>query len=293
MIRIGVALLLAALTHLPAAWSAVVTDDDGRRIALAHTPTRIISVAPGATEMLFAAGAGRLIIATVEYSDEPAAAKLIPRIGDGIAVDMERVVALKPDIVVVWPGGGNPAQIAQLARLGLPLYHQQVNALGDIPASLRRLGVLAGTQPAAERAAQDIETRLAQLRRRHRGSPQPSVLLQVWNHPIYTVGGRHLMSDALRFCGARNVFGDLTDMGPAVDVESVMARDPDFIVAVAPPGAAAGWLADWKRFRHLRAVQDDHLIELEDWRLSRLGPSALGGTEALCRAIDGKRRAHP
>ena len=118
--------------------------------------------------MLFAVGAGEHVIATVEYSDEPEAAKRVPRIGDGIAIDMERVVALRPDVVVVWPGGGNPAQIVKLASLGFPLYHQQVNALADLPASLRRLGELAGTQPAAERAAHDIELRLAALEQRYR-----------------------------------------------------------------------------------------------------------------------------
>jgi iron complex transport system substrate-binding protein len=286
---IGLA-LLATLTLLPPALSGVVvTDDAGRQITLQKTPARIISVAPGATEMLFAAGAGNLINATVEYSDEPPAAKSIPRIGDGIAVDMERIVALKPDVLVVWPGGGNPAQISQLERLGFPLYRQQVNALGDIPGSLRRLGALTGTQLAAENAARDIEARLVQLKRRYGDSRQTTVLLQVWQHPVYTVGGKHLMTDALRLCGARNVFGDLTDMGPAVDVEAVIARDPDFIVAVAPPGSAAAWLADWRRFTHLRAVQNNRLIEFEDWRLSRLGPSALGGTEALCRALESRR----
>lgn len=290
MIRtLSIALLIAFGFPL-AGWGAVVvTDDAGQRITLPHTPARIISVAPGATEMLFTAGAGNLVIATVEYSDEPPAARRVPRIGDGIAVDMERVVALKPDVVVVWPGGGNPAQIAQLEKLGFPLYRQQVDALSDIPGSLRRLGALAGTQSAAERAARDIEARLARLKQTHGSGLAPTVLLQVWNHPIYTVGGRHLMTDALRFCGARNVFDDLTEMGPAVDVEAVIARNPDFIVAVAPPGTGAGWLADWKRFPHLRAVRDNHLIEMTEGNLTRLGPSVLSGTEALCLAIDGKR----
>lgn len=284
MRRFGSVLLLGLLCH--AACSAVVvTDDEGRRIELSHIPTRIVSMAPGATEMLFAAGAEKLLIATVEYSDEPPAAKLVPRIGDGIAVDMERVVALRPDVVVIWPGGGNPAQIAQLEKLQLPLYRQQVNALADIPASLRRLGILAGTSVEAERGARDIEFRLAQLKQRYRNAVPPTVLLQVWNRPIYTVGGKHLMTDALRYCGARNVFDDLAEMGPAVDVEAVLARDPDFIVAIAPPGSGAAWLADWKRFPRLRAVRNGHLIAMVEGNLTRLGPSALAGTEALCRKL--------
>jgi iron complex transport system substrate-binding protein len=289
MKRVRQALLLAMLVLSPAAFGITVTDDEGRRLVLPRNPTRIISTAPGATEMLFAVGAGKQLIATVEYSDEPPAAKQIPRIGDGIAVDLERVVALRPDIVVVWPGGGNPAQIAQLEKLGLPLYRQQVNALDDIPGSLRRLGALTGTTEKAQSAAKDIETRLARLTQRYAGAKAPTVLLQVWDRPIYTIGGKHLMTDALRYCGARNVFADLKENGPAVDVEAVIARDPDFIIAVAPPGSGVAWLAEWKRFPRLSAVRNHRLISLVEGSLTRLGPSALDGTEALCRALDGKR----
>jgi iron complex transport system substrate-binding protein len=277
--------LLAWLTSLAAPAAVLVTDDSGKRLALPRSPTRIISMAPGATEMLFAAGAGQYVMATVEYSDEPAEAKRVLRIGDGIAVDMERVVALRPDVVVVWPGGGNPAQIAKLEALGLPLYRQQVNTLAELPASLRRLGILAATTPAAERAAKDIETRLAALARRYGGVPRRSVLLQVWNRPIYTVGGSQLMSDSLRACGARNVFEELREMGPAVDVEAVVARDPEIIVAVGPRGEPRKWLDEWHKFKSLRAVRTGRLIAFEDSRLPRLGPSAVAATEALCRAL--------
>ena len=273
-----------------AASSAItVTDDAGRSITLPHSPQRIISIAPGATEMLFAAGAGNRVIATVEFSDEPADAKKVPRIGDSNAIDIERVVALRPDVVVVWEGGSNVAQVAQLERLGVLLYRQKVEALTEIPGSLRRLGTLASTEQAAEHAAADVESRLAQLARHYGRRASLSVLLEVWNRPVYTVGGAHMMSDALRLCGARNVFGDLRDPGPAVDVEAVIARDPDVIVAVAPPGVANEWLADWKRFGSLRAVRTNRLIPFEDQRFSRLGPSAVAGTEALCEAIDRTR----
>lgn len=285
------ALVLALALALPvAAHALTVTDDVGRQIKLAHVAHRIVSVAPGVTEMLFAAGAGHYLVATVEYSDVPEAAKRVPRIGDGIAVDMERVVALRPDVVVVWPGGGNPAQIAKLESLGLPLYRQQVNALADIPGSLRRLGALAGTPHEADRAARDIESRLATLRQMYSRRDPASVMLQVWDRPIYTVGGSHMMTDALRYCGARNIFADLGEMGPAVDQEAVIARNPDFIVAIAPPGSGATWLEDWKRFASLRAVRNDGLIQLVEGSLTRLGPSALEGTETLCRAIEAKRR---
>jgi iron complex transport system substrate-binding protein len=278
-------LLALAVLWSAAAGAIIVVDDTGQRLTLPGHPSRIVSLAPGATEMLFAAGAGSHIIATVEYSDEPAAALKVPRIGDVVSIDMERLVALRPEVAVVWPGGGNPAQVEQIGRMGIPVYRQQVNRLADLAASLRRLGALAGTATVADRAADDFEARLVQLARSYSRTNGPTVFLEVWNHPLYTVGGTHLMSDALNVCGARNVFADLRDLGPAVDVEAVVARNPDFIVAAAPAGAGPEWLSDWRRFSALRAVRGGHLVSFEDRRLTRLGPSVLDATEALCKAL--------
>jgi iron complex transport system substrate-binding protein len=265
-----------------------VTDDLARTVSVPAAPLRIVSLTPGATEMLFAAGAGAQVIATVEYSSEPPAARRVPRIGDVAAVDMERLVALRPDVVVAWPAGGNPAQRQKIAALGIPIYQQQVLRLADLPGSLRRLGALSGTEAAAERAAAELDVRLAALKSTYaaRGAAQPpSVLLQVWNRPIYTVGGRHLMSDALAICGARNVFADLPEAGPVVDTEAVIARNPDIILAAAPRGEGAAWVADWKRFGSLAAVRRGRVVAFEDQALSRLGPSVIAATENLCRTI--------
>ncbi len=287
--RVSIALGLSVALGLPSLMlAAAVHDDLDREVAVREPPLRIVSLTPGATEMLFAAGAGAEVIATVEDSDEPPAARRVPRIGDVSTVDMERLVALRPDVVVAWPAGGNPAQREKIAALRIPLYEQQVVQLGDIPASLRRLGALAGTQAAAERAAREIEARLAALKARYgAGNTRgPSVLLQVWNRPVYTVGGRHLMSDALRLCGARNVFADLPEAGPVVDIEAVIARNPDIILAAAPPGEGAAWIADWKRFPALAAVRSARVVAFEDQALSRLGPSVIAATEGLCRTLE-------
>jgi len=235
--------------------------------------------------MLFAAGAGDRIIATVDFADEPAAAKKIPRIGDVTAVDIERLVALRPDVVVVWPGGGNPAQVEKIARLGIPIYRQQVNRLADLPVSLRRLGALAPDGAVADRAAHALEEQLTRIARKYSEGKHPTVLLEVWNRPIYTVGGSQLMSDALTLCGARNVFGDLKGLAPVVDTEAVIARNPDIIVAASPPGEGANWLNEWRRFGSLKAVREGRLIAFEDQRLSRLGPSVVSATEGLCGVV--------
>ena len=299
-------LVACQLVSATALAATTVTDDTGQRVTLPNPPQRIISLAPSATEMLFAAGAGNRLIATVDFSDEPAAAKRVPRIGDVTAIDMERLVALHPDLVVAWPGGGSPAQIEKIAQLGIPIYRQQVNRLADLPGSLRRLGALTSDGSTAERAARALSAELARITREYgegrraagvpttgadRTAAPPTVLLEVWNRPIYTVGGGHLMSDALTVCGVRNVFGDLNELGPVISTEAVIARNPDIIVASAPPGEGASWLAEWKRFGSLNAVRAGRLVAFEDQRLNRLGPSAVLATEALCKALAAARGA--
>ncbi len=290
------ALVIAASSPgvVPRAQSAsvAVRDDTGRRLTVPLPPLRIASLAPNVTAMLFAAGAGAEVVATTEYSIEPPAARRIPRIGDANAIDLERLVALRPDVIVAWPGGENAAEIDRIGRLGIPVYRARVATLADLSASVRRLGVLAGTQTAADQEADTLDVRIAALTRRYAGQKPVTVLLQVWSRPIYTVGGAHMLTDALRLCGARNVFADLPQLGPAVSTESVIARDPQLIIALGPPAESASWLAEWRRFPELRAVVSGNLVSFPDQRLTRMGPGVLDATEELCKSVDTARRRH-
>jgi len=265
-----------------------VTDDFGRSITVRSPPLRIVSLAPGPTAMLRAAGAGNQLIATIEYSGQPASERKLPKIGSVDAIDIERLIALRPDVVVVWPDGNNPAQIATIERLGIPVYRQEAGTLEGIGASLRRLGRLTGTSGVADREASTLESRLASMRKEYSKAGQPpTALLEVWDRPLYTVGGGELMSDALRVCGVRNVFADLPQRAPAIGIEAVLDRNPDMIIAAAPPGTGASWLAQWARFPSLRAVRTGRLMAFEDQRLSGLGPGIIDATAALCRRIAG------
>ena len=260
-----------------------VIDDFGRDVTVRHPPLRIISLAPGPTAMLRAAGAGSQLVATIEYSGQPASEGKLPKIGTPDAIDVERLIALRPDVVIVWPDGNNPAQVATIERLGIPVYRQETITLDGIAASLRRLGRLAGTSAVADREADALKAELASLRSEYSRLPHaPTVFLEVWNRPLYTVGGRELMSDALRVCGARNVFADLPERAPAIGIEAVLARNPDIIIAAAPPGKGASWLAQWRRFPSLRAVRTGRMMAFEDQRLSGLGPGIIDATAALC-----------
>ena len=263
-----------------------VTDDFGRKVTVRFPPQRIVTLAPGPTAMLRAAGAGGQVIATIEYSGQPASESKLPKIGTADAIDLERLIALRPDVVIVWPDGNNAAQIATIQRLGIPIYRQEALTLDGIGESIRRLGRLAGTRDVADREAEALQERLAALRKKYgSASHPPTVLLQVWDRPLYTVGGRELLTDVLRVCGARNVFADLPERAPAIGVESVIARNPDIIIAAAPPGSGAAWLAEWKRFPSIRAVRTGRLMSFEDQRLIGLGPGVIDATAEMCGKI--------
>jgi iron complex transport system substrate-binding protein len=283
-----VPLVVASLAATPA-WAgeaAAIVDDDGRSVPLAAAAARIVSLAPGATAMLFAAGAGAHIVGTSDYSDEPEAARRIERVGDSQSFGIERILALHPDVVVVWSGGTSATQIAKLERVGLPVYRHRIRRLADIPDSLRRLGALAGTSAAAASAADDLAARIAALAQRYAASRGGTMLIQVWDRPIYTVGNSELMSDVVSICGYRNVYADLPEPGPAVSLESVLARDPDVILAVGSDQAASEeWIHRWRSYPVLKAVRGGRLIPWTDQRLSRLGPSMVDATEALCNAL--------
>jgi iron complex transport system substrate-binding protein len=288
--RLAIAFALVALgcaSVVDAAGAHVTVKDDlGHNVTVGTPPLRIVSLAPGATAMLVAAGAGRQLVGTIEYSGQPASEMELPKIGSADAIDMERLIALRPDVVVVWPDGNNPAQIATIERLGIPVYGQEAITLDGIAYSLRRLGKLTGTSGAADREASALQAQLAGLRKKYADvSHSPTVLLEVWDRPLYTVGGGELMSDALRVCGARNAFADLPRRAPAIGVEAVLARNPDIIIAAAPPGKGAAWLAEWRRFPSLRAVRTGRLLAFEDQRLIGLGPGVIDATAALCGRI--------
>jgi len=263
-----------------------IRDDEGQTIALRLPAARIVSLAPGATAMMFAAGAGAHIVGTSDYSNEPEAAQRIERVGDSQGVDIERILALHPDVVVVWSSGNSAAQIAKLERVGLPVYRHRIRRLADIPDSVRRFGALAGTSEVAGPVADDLNARITALSQRYAAVSGGTMLVQVWDHPIYTVGQSELMTDVVTICGYRNIYADLPEPGPAVSLESVLERNPDVILAVGPDRRAADeWLHGWRAYPTLKAVRSGRLIPWTDQRLSRLGPSMVDAAEALCAAL--------
>jgi iron complex transport system substrate-binding protein len=286
---LGALVALFAAAEISAATARQVRDDAGDIVTVNAAPCRIISLAPGTTAMLYAAGAGKCLIGTIAHSVEPVEATRLTVVGDAETLDFEQLLALRPTVVVVAVDVVQSMRIERLRALGIPVYQVHVTKLAGMPESLRRLGALAGTENFANAKADALTTELAALGLRYRGRAPVRVLYQIWNRPIYTIGGHHVITDALQLCGAVNIFADLLTAAPAITREAVVLRDPQLILASAPPGAADDWLAEWRRFPALAAVRDHQLVSYTDERIDRMGPSVIDATENLCGVIDKAR----
>jgi iron complex transport system substrate-binding protein len=284
------AFMVATFALLPAAHADLVfKDDSGREVRLKGPARRIVTLAPHATEMLYAAGAGDRLVGTVEYSDYPPAAKKVPRVGSYDRFDLEAISALKPDLVIAWETGNPAAPVEKMRALGLTVYASQPNRMEDVAGQLERLGQMAGTEAVANQAAERFRQRLAGLRRDNAGKPKVRVFYQIWKAPLMTVGGPQIISSAIELCGGENVFGKLTQMAPTVSVEAVLEADPEAIVATGMGDARPEWLNDWNKWTRMTAVKRGNLFHINPDIMQRHTPRILEGTEQLCADLDSAR----
>lgn len=287
MIRL-LALLLAA--RVAAAGSPVVVlDDAGREVRLAAPATRVVSLAPHLTELLFAAGAGVRLVGVSEYSSYPAQAARLPGVGGGAGLDLEAIISLRPDLILAWQSGNSPAQLATLERLGLTVFYSEPRNIDDIATSLERLGALAGTADQARAAARAFREQVRQLADEYAGRQPVTVFYQVWERPLMTVNGAHMISAWLRLCGAKNVFAGLPELAPAVALEAVLVADPEVIVAGRYAGKGDAWEQAWRAWPRLRAVADGHLYTVPAEMMERHTPRALTAARELCEHIERAR----
>lgn len=282
-----------ALTWIIVSGAAIaeiqVTDDTGQQLVFKAPVARIISLAPHTTEMLFAAGAGERIVGTIRYSDFPDAAAKIPNIGDSSLLDFERIVALKPELIVVWLYGSAEGQLAKLRRLGIPIYYNEPRKLTDIATSLIRFGQLAGTEATARRAAGAFTAAVDGLREQYANRSPVRLFYQVWNRPLLTVNGAHLISDVIRLCGGENIFAALKPLAPVVSMEAVLSANPEAIVTGGGETGYDEGLDVWRSFKSLHAATGNHFIVLKSDNISRHTTRIVDGARALCEELDAIR----
>lgn len=280
-------LLLAAwliASHASAAIS--VRDDAGNAVVLQKPAQRIISLAPHVTELIFAAGGGERIVGTVGYSDFPPAARDIPRVGDHRQIDIERIIALKPDLLVVWLHGSSERQLEHLRKLGVPFFYSEPHKLDDIPASVLRLGQLMGTEQQAEKSAAGLRRQQAKLAAQYRNRPPVRVFYQVWGRPVYTLNGEHIISDVIRLCGGENVFAGLASTAPTVSVESVLLENPEVMITGDRRDKSKAGLEIWQQYPTLQAVKRGNLFAIDADLLNRAGPRLFDGAAMVCEKLE-------
>lgn len=280
----------AAALCFVAAWAGAsgVTDDDGRRVSLSLPAMRIVSTAPHITELLYEAGGIGHVVGVTDFSDFPPEARALPLVGDNRQINVERVLALKPDLLIAWRGGNPVRQIDQLQRMGLPVFYSHPRRMEDIPATLERFGVLVGQEARGKEKARLWRSRLTLLKKQYANREKLRVFYQVSERPLYTLNGEHIVSEAIRICGGENVFSDLSALAPRVSVEAVLEKDPD-VIFISGSGSATG--GDfWRRFHVMKAVRSRNLFRIAADLMDRPGPRLIEGVAALCEKMDAARQ---
>ena len=283
------------------AHAADFIDDSARRHTFAAPPQRVATLAPSLTELVFAAGAGSRLVATVIGSDHPPEARAVPSVGDYQRVDVERLLRLKPDLVLVWTSGNSQRELAQLVSAGVSVVHLEPRRLDDVARAIERLGELFGTDDIARPRARALRDELASLGREFANKPPVSVFYQVWSRPLLTLNDQHLISDVVRLCGGRNVFGTLATLVPEISTESVLAAKPEAILT-ARSSAIGGEptmrrepnaepFVTWRSLnKALPAAEHGWLFTLPGDEISRQGPRIGIGARAVCAALQEVRR---
>ena len=263
-----------------------LADDRGHSIYLERPARRIISLSPSITELVYAAGAGDKLVGVSSQSDYPASVRAIPEIGGVSGLDLERLIMLRPDLVIAW-GSGNAVDIDRLEKLGLPVFVTEAARLEDIPRLLRLIGQVAATPVEAESAALSFETELRMIKQSNAGRQRISVFLLIWSQPLMTVNGDHIISDIINVCGGINIFATASTLAPMISAENLLQADPQVIISGVLPESGAGAL--WQRFPQMRAVRNKHLFFVHPDLLHRQTPRMLQAVKEVCMYLDQAR----
>ncbi|TVT82601.1 cobalamin-binding protein [Pseudomonas sp. H3(2019)] len=241
---------------------------------------RVVSLAPSLSEIVVELGSADLLVGVLDAGERPAELNAVPSIGRYGQLDMERLLSLKPDLLLLWPGSVGPAQREQLIRLGIPTYVAEPHNLKQLTRQIEAIAKQLGRPERGRTLAVDLRQQLDDLRQRYQRKEPLRVFYQVWDQPLYTVGGGQIISDALEVCGARNVFADMTLPAPQVSVESVLSRNPQVILA-----SSQAQLDAWKAWPQMTAVAQGQLLLVTDKGLERPSGQMIEATAKLCRLI--------
>ncbi|MCH7508718.1 MAG: cobalamin-binding protein [Proteobacteria bacterium] len=268
--------------------SSVETTAQVRQPAVFENPERIVTLSPHLAELVFAAGAGDLLVGTVEYSDYPPQASSIARIGDAFRIDSEKLAALGPDLILAWPGGNPQSLIDGLRNDGYQVLELAATGLESVAIQLRRIGELTGHADRAGRAADLYLAKVDRLRVENLQKPPIRVFYQVAQRPLFTIGRKQVISEVVSLCGGINIFADLDSLAPVVSMETVLLRNPQVILSART--GSANPLDIWLDYPAVAAVRLENLYLVDASLLARAGLRLADGAAQVCRLLDQARR---
>lgn len=263
-----------------------VTDQTGRRVNVPERPARLVSLAPSVTEILYALGAGDALVGDTDYCDYPPEARQKPHVGALLNPSLEKIVALKPDLVLGTPEANRREVADQLERLGVPLYGLTAHSLEETLRSIDDLGRIVGREAQAEQLLRGLRARIAAVERRVHAAPQPRVLFVVWYRPLVTAGPKSFIADVIRRAGGSSIADELEGDWPRPNLEFVLGRDPEVILfprsdSFAPSLEAFERLSGWKE---LSAVKQHRLYFISDG-INHPSPRLVDALEEVARIL--------
>ncbi len=273
----------ALVLILSACLFASCKDGDAPQSTSAATYSRIVSLAPNLTELVYAVGAGDALVGVSAYSDYPPAARTLPLIGDAFTVDQERLALLGPDLLLVWQSGTPAHVVDELLNAGFQVEVLRTQSLDDVARALLRIGQLTGRADEAKSAAERYRRELHVLTSKYAGSEKIRVFYQVSRRPLYTVNGEHYVSELIERCGGTNVFYDLSELAPAIAVEAVIERDPEVMLASTDAGSDA--FVEWERWPQIAANRLGNRFLVPADEIGRATTRLVIAGEALCAAL--------
>ncbi|CBL46532.1 Hypothetical protein HDN1F_29490 [gamma proteobacterium HdN1] len=287
------ATLLTALSTGTVAAAAETTPAPTPSSTTQPPAERLVSLSPHTTEYVYFLGAGDRLVGAVDFSDYPDAAQKLPRVGGYNSVSLEKALALSPDLVLVWTSGNAPVVLEALRERHIPLFESDPLTVNDIATELRTLAKQIHVGPEAEEKIAAFENAMAKLRAQYSTHPKVRVFYQVWDKPLYTLGGQHFFNDLLKVCGGENIYADTAAPAPIVSIESVLSRQPDIIVASASNFSQeniatdeAKWRAQWQRWQQIPAVKHQQMYLVDADIFVRTTPRALDAAVTLCQLLE-------
>ncbi len=272
--------------YVSSVFGSCVIDDREREVCSEAPVTRIAALSPGATELAFSAGAGDKVVAVVSFSDYPPAAQEIESVGSPSRLDLERLLALKPDLILAW-GTGNPSeQISTLLRLGMRVFYVEPHSFSSIAQDIRDIAQLAGTEASGNVAASAFLKGISDLKTQYSQKPKIRTFYQVWDEPMMTMNGQHYINQVVELCGGINVFSKSPRLIPRLNKEAVLIENPEVVVAGGMGERNAHWLEGWRAFPELMATKQENLFFVPPSLLQRPTPRLLEGAKILCEKFD-------